>query len=72
MVRLHLVQYVPQGHFVSPVIDLGQDPPKPVAAGDRPLLPPASIQSASLKADAATPDGTRVELAFRQRSQPGL
>ena len=41
MVRLHLVQYVPQGHFISPVIDLGQDPPQPVAAGDRPLLAPA-------------------------------
>ena len=26
LVRLHLVQYVPQGHFVSPVIDLGARP----------------------------------------------
>ena len=70
LVRLHLVQYVPQGHFVSPVIDLGQDPPKPVAAGERPLVAPASIQSASLRADAATPDGTRVELAFRSGRSP--
>jgi transglutaminase-like putative cysteine protease len=70
LVRLHLVQYVPQGHFISPVIDLGQDRPQPVAAGDRTLLTPASIRSVSLQADAATPDGTRVELAFRTGGSP--
>ena len=70
MVRLHLVQYVPQGHFVSPVIDLGAKHPQLVAAGDFSLLPPASIQSVSLKADAVTPDGTRVELAVRTGRSP--
>jgi len=70
MVRLHLVQYVPQGHFISPVFDLGQDPPQPVAEGDRPLLMSASIESVSLKADATTPDGTGVELAFRTGRSP--
>jgi transglutaminase-like putative cysteine protease len=70
MVRLHLVQYVPQGHFISPVIDLGPDPPQAVAAGDCPLLPPVEIQSTRLEAHAATPDGTRVELAVRRGSSP--
>jgi hypothetical protein len=70
MVRLHLVQNVPQGHFISPVVDLGRDLPQPVAAGDRPLLMPASIESISLKADATTPDGTHVELAFRTGRSP--
>ncbi len=70
LVRLHLVQYLPQGRFISPVIDLGQDRPQPVAEGECPLAPPASIESVSLKAEAATPDGTRVELAFRTGSSP--
>ena len=64
------MQYVPQGHFISPVIDLGQDRPQPVGQGDRPLLTPASIESVALKADAVTPDGTRVELAFRTGRSP--
>ncbi|MGO9109419.1 MAG: transglutaminase-like domain-containing protein [Thermoguttaceae bacterium] len=70
MVRLHLVQYVPQGHFISPVIDLGRDRPQPAARGDRPLLTPASIESVVLEADAATPGGTHVELAFRTGRSP--
>jgi transglutaminase-like putative cysteine protease len=65
MVRLHLVQYVPQGYFISPVIDLGQP-----NEGNRPLLSPVSIQSVSLDANAETPDGTRVELAVRTGRSP--
>jgi hypothetical protein len=68
MVRLHLVQYVPQGHFISAVIDLGRDSPQPI--GDPLLLTRASIQSVSLAAEATTPDGTRVELAFRTGRSP--
>ena len=70
LVRLHLVQYVPQGRFISPVIDLGPEHPQPVAEGDCPLLAPVSIESAALRVDAATPDGTRVELAVRTGRSP--
>jgi hypothetical protein len=65
MVRLHLVQHVPQGYFISPVIDLGQS-----REDKRPLLTPVSIQSVSLDANAETPDGTRVELAMRTGHSP--
>ncbi len=68
LVRLHLVQYVPQGHFISPVIDLGQD--RPQAVGANPLVTPAAIESVALKADAVTPHGTRVELACRTGHSP--
>ena len=65
MVRLHLVQHVPQGYFISPVVDLGQP-----GEDKRPLLTPVSIQSVSLDANAETPDGTRVELAVRTGRSP--
>jgi transglutaminase-like putative cysteine protease len=68
LVRLHLVQYVPQGRFISPVIDLGLD--RPQFVGAYPLVTPASIESVALKADAATPEGTRVELAIRTGRSP--
>jgi transglutaminase-like putative cysteine protease len=64
LVRLHLVQYVPQGHFLSPVIDLGQE------REGAPLPTPVSVPSVSLEAEAATPRGTRVELAIRTGSSP--
>ena len=69
MVRLHLVQYLPQGNFISPVIDLGSEP-GPDGETRRPLLTPASIQSISLKANAETPEGTRVELLVRTGRGP--
>jgi hypothetical protein len=65
LVRLHLVQYAPEGHFLSPVLDLG--------AGDDGnfALPGAvSIQSVALSAQADVPAGTGVELAFRAGSTP--
>jgi len=65
MVRLHLVQYVPQGHFISAVLDLGQE-----GEGKHPLLTAVSIQSVALRADAETPHGTRVELAARTGRSP--
>jgi len=70
MVRLHLVQYVPQGYFISPVIDLGQPSADAQNKDKRPLLTPVSIQSVSLDANAETPDGTRVELALRTGRSP--
>ena len=70
LVRLHLVQHVPQGHFISPVIDLEQGRRKPGQPNDRRLLTPASIESVALKADATTPDGTGVELAIRSGRSP--
>ena len=65
MVRLHLIQYVPRGHFVSAVMDLGEGGDTP-----RPLLTPVLIESASVRADAATPDGTAVELVLRSGPSP--
>jgi transglutaminase-like putative cysteine protease len=65
MVRLHLIQYVARGHFVSAVMDLGEGGDTP-----RPLLTPVSIESASVRADAVTPDGTAVELAVRSGPSP--
>jgi|GEM_PF-1450053 len=70
MVRLHLVQYVPQGRFVSAVMDLGQEAGAGQGRGGAPLVTPASIQSVSLRAEAATPEGTRVELAVRSGRSP--
>jgi hypothetical protein len=64
MVRLHLLQYVPRGHFISAVMDLGEGGEAP-----EPLRTPVAVESVSVRADAATPDGTAVELAVR--SGPG-
>ncbi|HUT60231.1 MAG TPA: transglutaminase-like domain-containing protein [Phycisphaerae bacterium] len=60
MVRLHLVQYAGQGHFISPAIDLGSPPSGPPV-----LLSGATVLSAALKPDADTPAGTRIDLAVR-------
>ena len=63
LLRLHLVQYVPRGRFLSAVIDLCHEQPL--------LLAPASLESVSaLKAPAATRPGTRVEVAFRTGPGP--
>jgi len=60
MVRLHLVQYAREGRVVSPTVDLGR------GKGDASvLLCPVTIESVSLKADTATPDGTAVRMAAR-------
>jgi transglutaminase-like putative cysteine protease len=63
LVRLHLVQYVPDGDFASPVVDLGQE-------GKAALLTPLSVESVSLRAEAATPPGTRVALDYRTGPSP--
>ena len=63
LVRLHLIQSVPRGHFISPVLDLGQRDLSP-------LLAPVSVQSISASARAETPAGTRVELALRTGPTP--
>jgi hypothetical protein len=60
MVRLHLVQYSREGHVISPVMDLGRTENDAAL-----LLVPVTIGRVSLQADAATPDGTAVELAVR-------
>jgi len=65
MVRLHLVQHVPQGEVISPVIDLGQ-----AAGQDSPLARPVSVRSVTVKADADTPKGTAVALSIRTGSTP--
>ncbi|NIA20524.1 MAG: hypothetical protein GWP05_00840 [Anaerolineaceae bacterium] len=63
MVRLHLVQYVEEGHFISPVIDLAAAP------GDKGLLPaPVTVQAVTLKSEAETPAGTSI--GFTVRSGP--
>jgi transglutaminase-like putative cysteine protease len=65
LVRLHLVQYVPEGRMISPVIDL--------AGGDESSLPlpgAVSIESVSLKAQGDSPAGTSVELVFRAGTTP--
>ncbi len=65
MIRLHLLQNVPHGEVISPVIDLGREPDD-----DVPLVESASIESVRLTTDADTPEGTRVELAMRTGSSP--
>ena len=65
MVRLHLMQYVTQGNFISPVQDLGRSDESQGL-----LLTPVSVQSVSLTANAETPEGTRVELSFRTGPSP--
>jgi transglutaminase-like putative cysteine protease len=65
MVRLHLIQYVPQGDLVSPVLELGGE-----EKGSAPLLTPISVRSVHLTAAAGMPPGTRVELSFRAGSSP--
>ena len=83
MVRLHLVQHVPQGHLISPVIDLGH-----TLAGNWPLLSPISVEAVTLTAvlgwprvaaddvgklaatDTALPPRTRVDLAIRTGPSP--
>jgi transglutaminase-like putative cysteine protease len=64
LVRLHLVQYVPEGRFVSPVIDLGQD------GKVTPLLAPMPIQSISVAGETVMPLGTQVFGAFRTGASP--
>jgi transglutaminase-like putative cysteine protease len=69
MVRLHLVQFVPQGKFISPVIDLGRQ--GSANAGDtNPLLQPVVVQSVSLEAQTETPDGTHVAFEIRTGRAP--
>jgi hypothetical protein len=65
MIRLQLVQYVREGHFLSPVVDLaqGRDP-----AG--PLRSSVTVKSVKLAAEAETPKGTSVELALRTGPSP--
>ena len=58
MVRLHLVQHVPQGHFISPVMDLGQE-----LMRNRPLLSPVSVESVTVAADVGGPPVTGDDLA---------
>jgi len=65
IVRLHLIQYAEQGHFISPVIDLGK------AAGDKGLLlVPVSVKAVTLKSDAETPGGTSILFAVRTGPSP--
>ena len=63
MVRLHLIQHVPEGNFISPVMDLGQ-------RDTSPLLTPVSVRSVSLRPEADTPPGTRMDLVLRTGRSP--
>ena len=65
MVRLHLVQYVPQGNFISPVVDLTSTDGAPT-----PLSSAAAIESVSLAAEADTPSGTHIDLELRTGPSP--
>jgi hypothetical protein len=65
MVRLHLVQHVPEGQLISPVMDLGQE-----WAANHPILKPVSIESVALAAGATVPPGTSVDLAIRTGPSP--
>lgn len=65
MVRLHLIQHVPEGNFISPVLDAGRLTNDATA-----LLSPVAIEALALKAEADTPAGTGVELLARTGSSP--
>lgn len=65
MVRLHLVQHVSQGHFISPVIDMGQAPGQ-----DSPLVYPVAVRSVSLVPDWDVPKGTSIALSVRTGTSP--
>ncbi|MBN2583619.1 MAG: transglutaminase domain-containing protein [Planctomycetes bacterium] len=65
LVRLHVIQYKPQGRLVSPVIDLGR------AADDgNALLAAAAVRTVALKTDAETPEGTAIALSVRSGPCP--
>jgi hypothetical protein len=65
MVRLHLVQNVPQGHFLSPVIDVGQTPGE-----ESPLVFPVTIRSLAVTPEGDVPQGTAISLSVRTGSSP--
>jgi len=65
MVRLHLMQNVPQGHFISPVIDAGQ-----THGEDSPLVVPVSIRSLALTPEGDVPKGTTISLSVRTGTSP--
>jgi len=65
MVRLHLKQHVPSGHFVSPAIDLGKPD-----GDDAALLSDVEVHSVGLKAVSETPRGTDIEMAVRSGPCP--
>jgi hypothetical protein len=65
MVRLHLIQHVAEGNFISPVLDAGG-----ITNGASVLLSPVTIEGLALNAEGEMPAGTSVELLARTGSSP--
>jgi len=63
-VRLHLVQYAPEGHLTSPVIDLA------ARDGDPLGLAGVQVRSVRVRHEAVAPEGTGVTFAVRFGDAP--
>jgi len=65
LIRLHLVQYVAEGRFVSPVIDLGRK-----QADKEPIQTDCVVRSVNASWQGDTPEGTSVKLHVRTGPSP--